>query len=415
MDIIFGRRENETGKTHHLLMDSLLAVALTVLVWLQLAMPRLAISGGPPIRRAEFGHAIFPPRPLPSVWAYVLVAICFLPLALRRRYPLSVLAVVAVASGVYSWLPHPPALTLIAVLIALYTVGTRYPREELALATVVAAAITLPASLPAFGTTFWVGELVRVAALLAAAALLGDATRNRRAYVAEVEHRALEAERTREEEARRRVDEERLRIARELHDITAHSLSIIAVQSGMAKHVIRKNPEQATSALEAISDTSRSALNELRSVIGVLRGVDEAGGVPLAPAPSLSRLEDLTRPLEEAGLAVEAQVTGDLGRLPSVVDASAYRIVQEAFTNVMRHAGASRVEVRVEAGEDEVRITVRDDGRGAPEGTAAPPEGHGIPGMRERALALGGTFRAAPIRGGGFEVGARLPLKGVGA
>jgi len=276
------------------------------------------------------------------------------------------------------------------------------------------AGVTLPASLPGFGTTLWVAEIVRIVALIAAAALLGDATRNRRAYIVEVERRAMEAERTREEEARRRVDEERLRIARELHDITAHSLAIIAVQSGMAKHVIRKKPEQATKALQAISTTSRSALNELRSVIGVLRGVGEPGETPLTPAPSLSHLEDLTRPLEAAGLQVNVRITGDLATVPSVVDMSAYRIVQETFTNVMRHARASRVEVSVLVDEREMCVEVRDDGRATSKAGTPPVEGHGIPGMRERALALGGTFAAAPAAGGGFEVRAVLPLKGTG-
>ncbi len=392
-----------------LVVDSVMAVALNALVWAQLRLPRLGISGGPPIPRGQFRRPFFILRTEPTVWAYLLVALCFLPLALRRRYPMSVLATVTVASALYTWLPHPPALTSLGVLIALYTVGTQYPRGQLAIASVATAAVTLWASLPAFGTTFWLGESVRIVALLAAAALLGDATRNRRAYISEVENRALEAERTREEEARRRVDEERLRIARELHDITAHSLSIIAVQSGMAKHVIGEHPEESRRALEAISETSRSALNELRSVINVLRGVGETNELPRMPAPSLSRLDALARPLEEAGLEVEVDVLGDTSRLSSLVDASGYRIVQEALTNVMRHAEASRVEVRIDVDEDDVRLLVRDNGLGS---TEAFVEGHGMAGMRERALALGGSFSAGPIPGDGFEVTARLPLKG---
>lgn len=410
----FKLRQTRTSTVHQIVIDSVLAAALTALVWLQLALPPLRISGGPPSGRPVPGPRQYVPRFYPDPWAYVLAAAAFLPLALRRRFPMSVLAVVTVTSAIFSWKPHPPALTFIAVLIALYTVGTHYPRGQLAVATAVTAAITLTASLPGFGTTLWVAEVVRIVALLAAAALLGDATRNRRAYVAEVEQRAIDAERTREEEARRRVDEERLRIARELHDITAHSLSIVAVQSGMAKHVIDKNPDEAAKALAAISDTSRSALHELRSVIGVLRGVGESEDTPLAPTPSLSRLSDLTQPLEQAGLEVDAQVTGNLADLPSLVDASAYRIVQEAFTNVMRHADASRVDVKIEAGEDDLRIRVRDDGGGAGETLSDPAEGHGIPGMRERALALGGSFGATPLDPGGFEVVARLPLKGAG-
>jgi len=407
------RPQEEQRSALAILVDSVIAVSLMVLVWLQLALPRFRLSGGPPIRRPEgvpFGRplSVFVRRADPPPAAYVLVAVCFLPLALRRRYPLSVLAVTTVASAAYSLLPFPPALTFFAVLAALYTVGTRYSREKLALAAIAVAAVTLPASLPEFGTTLWVAEFVRITALLAAAALLGDATRNRRAYIAEVEQRAVQAERTRDEEALRRVDEERLRIARELHDIVAHSLSIVAVQSGMAKHVIRKDPKEAAKAIENISKTSRSALKELRSVIDVLRGAGEGAQAPLTPAPSLSHLDTLTHPLEQAGLEVDLRIEVDLSELPSLVDASAYRIVQEALTNVIRHAEASRVDVKVGLEEDNLRVTVSDNGRGVPEGAK---EGHGIPGMRERAIALGGSFEAGPLRGGGYEVRVRLPLK----
>jgi signal transduction histidine kinase len=401
-------------------MDTLLALGLTVAVWLQLAMPRLAISGEPPRELGgrmpmSFGgphfrgFAHFAPTP----WTYLLVAACFLPLILRRRFPLGVLATVTVAAALYRLLPFPPTLVTLAPLVAIYTVGTRYPRGPLALATAATAGVTLAVSLPPFGASFWIAELVRVTALLAAAALWGDATRNRRAYVAEVERRAREAERTREEETRRRVDEERLRIARDLHDITAHSLSVIAVQSGVAEHVIDGDPEQARKALGAIRETSRQALNELRSVIGVLRGSGEAEGVPMAPPPRLGSLEGLAKPLEQAGFTVNVEVDGDVGALPALVDASAYRIVQEALTNALRHAGTSRVDVKIQVARESVRIDVTDDGRGAPTG-AGPLEqrGHGITGMRERALALDGELEAGPRPGGGFRVSARLPLGG---
>jgi signal transduction histidine kinase len=253
---------------------------------------------------------------------------------------------------------------------------------------------------------FW-ADVVRTLALLAGAAALGDATRNRRAYVAEVERRAAEAELRGEEQARRRVDEERLRIARELHDITAHSLSIVAVQSGAALHVLDTDPAEARRSLTAIRETSRSALAELRAMLGVLRGSGDAEeGAPLMPPAGLARLDDLARPLRDAGFSIELDVELGADPLPAIVDASAFRIVQEALTNVLNHAGPAHVKVRVRRENEHVEISIADDGGSTGQGD----EGHGIAGMRERALALGGTFDVGPVPGGGWHVEATLPL-----
>jgi signal transduction histidine kinase len=205
------------------------------------------------------------------------------------------------------------------------------------------------------------------------------------------------------------VDEERLRIARELHDITAHSLAIVAVQSGAALHVLDTDPVAARGALVAIRDTSRNALNELRAILGVLRGSGEVPeGAPLAPTPGLARVPDLVAPLADAGLEVELIAPGIADPLPAFVDASAYRIVQEALTNVLRHAGDASVAVSVRRDADTLAIEVTDDGSSRPTGE----EGHGIAGMRERASALGGTFQAGPRLEGGWRVAATLPVAG---
>jgi len=289
----------------------------------------------------------------------------------------------------------------------MYTVATVRDRRTLVTAGLLSAAVQLAAAYMAVGSAgFWT-EFVRVVALLGVAGALGDATRNRRAYVAEVEQRAADAERNRDEEASRRVDEERLRIARELHDITAHSLSIIAVQSGAAAHVIDTNPADARKSLEAIRRTSRDALDELRAMLGVLRAGEE-GDAPLAPAPSLSRLGDLIEPLMQAGYTMDADIDADLGEIPAVVEGSAYRIVQESLTNVVRHAGICRVSLRVCREDGALSITVDDDGATPP--TPVTTGGHGLAGMRERVTALGGTFEAVPMLGGGFHVAARLPI-----
>ncbi len=298
------------------------------------------------------------------------------------------------------------------MLVALYTVGTLVDRRRLMAWAAVCGGLVVVTAVPPWGSPVFWADLARNFSMLAVAAAIGDATRNRRAYVAEVEQRAIEAERTREEEARRRVDEERLRIARELHDITAHSLSIVAVQSGAALHVLDSDPAAARGALVAIRDTSREALNELRAILGVLRGAGEAvEGAPLTPTPGLARVTDLVAPLRDAGLSVDLNGPEAGEVLPAFVDASAYRIVQEALTNVLRHGGRASVRVDLRRRGDTLLVEVVDDGGGAPAPEPA-AQGHGIAGMRERALALGGTFEAGPVEGGGWRVAATLPLQG---
>jgi len=404
-----------TPEQKALLLDISMAVALTALAWAQASihpfflergfpfpMPRGGSIGiGGPIA----GRIMF--RAEASALTYALIGLSFLPLALRRRFPAAVLMATTAAAALYEVFANPPSFTVVGALIALYTVGTLLDRRRLLLWGAASMALLLLASLPApTSTLFWV-EAVRNLSVMLVAALLGDATRNRRAYVAEVERRAVEAERTREEEAARRVDEERLRIARELHDITAHSLSVIAVQSGVASHVIGSDPKEARRALDAIRQVSRDSLQELRAMLGVLRGAED-DAAPLAPAAGLARLSDLVRPLEEAGVSAAVRTEGDVADVPALVDSSAYRIVQEALTNVLRHAGEAHVDVAVRRLPDALTVEVTDDGPGMPAAT----EGHGIAGMRERTAALGGTFEAGPRPDGGWRVFARLPIAG---
>jgi signal transduction histidine kinase len=223
--------------------------------------------------------------------------------------------------------------------------------------------------------------------------------------------RALGAARTREEEARRRVTDERLRIARELHDVLAHNISLINVQAGVALHLIDERPEQARTALATIKDASKEALGELRSVLGVLRQVDE--GSPRRPTPSLARLDDLVANTEAAGLTVRTQIEGDRRPLPAGVDLAAFRIAQEALTNAARHAGRATATVRVTYRPTDLTVLIEDDGRGTAAATS-PGGGSGIPGMRERVEALGGEFEAGPRPEGGFRVRAQLPLEAPG-
>jgi len=219
---------------------------------------------------------------------------------------------------------------------------------------------------------------------------------------------AMEAWRIRQEEAKRRASEERLRIARELHDVLAHNISMINVQAGVALHLMDEQPEQARTALTAIRDASKDALGELRSVLDILRQTDEAP--PRSPTASLADLPQLVAGTEAAGLTVHTDIRLPAEPLPSGLDLAAYRIVQEALTNVTRHANAQSATVRISQDDGGLIVEVVDDGRGGPTHASAPGAGTGISGMRERAAALGGELDAGARPDGGFAVRARLPL-----
>jgi signal transduction histidine kinase len=227
--------------------------------------------------------------------------------------------------------------------------------------------------------------------------------------------RRLAAERTRAEEARRRAGEERMRIARELHDVLAHNISLINVQAGVALHLMDEQPGQSRSALQAIRQASNDALGELRSVLDVLRQGDEAP--PRSPASGLAHLDSLVAGAGATGLAVRTEVEGTPRPLPAGTDLAAYRIVQESLTNVTRHAGPASATVLVRYGQDNLTVQVDDDGKGPEPPSAADASlrpGRGLVGMRERVAALGGELTTGPRPGGGFRVLARLPVDGEG-
>jgi signal transduction histidine kinase len=340
-------------------------------------------------------------------WALVLLHT--LPLVARRRFPGTVLALVVGSGLAFAALDLPPDLLGVAILVAVYSVAA-YGDRSVALAGLAGVEVALVAVQLTPGRTgvgTWLGNLGGVAA----AWLLGQFAHNYRAYAARLEERTIELERAREELARRAVTEERLRLARELHDVVAHAMSVIAVQSGVGAHVADTNPQEAARALAAIEATSRAALEELRRLLGVLRQEDEPQGA-LAPVPGLADLDSLLAEVGKAGLAVKLQINGTRPPLPAGVDLSAYRIVQEALTNVVKHAGPARAQVVVGYRDHEVTVEVIDDGRGAV--TSASDgrvgTGHGLIGMRERVQAFGGDLQTGPRPGGGFRVAARLPF-----
>jgi len=248
-------------------------------------------------------------------------------------------------------------------------------------------------------------QAILVAVVILVLHMLAEANRMRVEFFQQQARVRAEQTRARAEQERRQASEERLRIARELHDVLGHHLSLINVQAGVGLHLIDTKPEQARTSLAAIKEASAEALREVRSVLGALHTEDE-DAAPRTPAPSLSRVSTL---VEDAGLPVGLEVRGEARPLPAEVDRAGFRIVQEALTNVRRHAGpGATASVLIEYGE-ELTIRVQDDGAGATEGAAS--DGTGIPGMRERAVALGGTLVAGPIGGRGWRVVATLPVK----
>jgi signal transduction histidine kinase len=340
---------------------------------------------------------------------YGLALLHTLPLAARRRFPGAVLAL-GVASGLaVAALGLSPIVLGLAILVAVYSVAA-YGNRWVSLAGLAAAEVGSVAVQLTPGR-FQAPTVVSNALVIGAAWLLGHFVGVRRAYTARLEERTAELEQAREELARRAVTKERLRLARELHDVVAHAMSVIAVQSGVGAHVASAQPEEAAKALAAIEATSRAALEELRRLLGVLRQDSEPQG-DLTPVPGLADLDSLLAEVSKAGLGVRLRVEGTPSPLPAGVDLSAYRIVQEALTNVVKHAGPARAQVTVGYRDRAVTVEVTDDGRGvrASAGDGRAGVGHGLIGMRERVAAFNGDLEAGPLPDGGFRVAARLPL-----
>lgn len=331
----------------------------------------------------------------------VLAAAIGLPGAVRRVWPRGVFALVTVASvlSAFYGVVHEP---FVAASFALYTVAVGEPRRRW-LPTPVIGAVSVLALLAALlgsspgrwrdGTSL----LVVGCALLGGAWTVGRAVRERRAS----------ARRLADQVTQRAVAEERLRIARELHDVVTHSVGVIAVKAGVANHLGRGRPEAAYEALAAIETVSRSALGELRRLLGVLRAEEPESAAELRPVPALDGLTVLVEQAEMAGLRVELCTTGT-EILSEGVQLTVYRIVQEALTNAVKHAAPARCQARVVAEEHVVTVEITDDGRAAP-GRGGSATGHGLTGMRERVAAYSGEFEAGPRPDGGYRVLARIP------
>ena len=346
-----------------------------------------------------------------------LVLLQTLPLVFRRRAPFTVFVVAAAAAAVQGTLQlRGPLFAFLALNLALYSLAA-YGDHRLAVRAVAVWACLLTVRLGYLIATSWpqvtisgLSDVVDDYVLLAAAWTLGEGVRQRRVHAAELEDRAARLEREREEKARQAVIQERLRIARELHDVVAHSLSVIGVQAGAARLVLDVDPDptRVREAVAAIEATANQAMAEMRRALGILRAT-EPSGVALAPLPGLGQLPALRDQLRSAGLSVDLTVTGEPRPVATSIDLSLYRIVQEALTNALKHARATRAEVVVGYGAHDITVEVTDDGRGPPP-SAARSQGAGTIGMRERVALFSGELQVGPRAQGGYAVRVCLPI-----
>jgi signal transduction histidine kinase len=382
-------------------IDGLLGVAVAAV---QLLMLALGVNQGGPV-----------PYTKPNVLAVLLILAQGLPLAWRRQRPLLVFAVVLAANTAYYAVAFPPSQFDFGLPIALFTVAAECSQRTSLLACVTVLVLFAAQWLGGVGVYWSSANWVRVLYLVfffSAVWAWGRYVRIRRAYTAELAARAEQAERDRQQEAQRAVAAERARIARELHDVVAHHLSVMVIQAGAARRLLDDDPEQARAALAAIEESGRQGLGAMPGLLRALRD-DQQLDDGLAPQPTLSELEALVAQVQAAGLPVQLRIEGTPRPLPAAVDLSAYRVAQEALTNTLKHAGPARAQLLVRYGRDALEITAVDDGSGTEPTANGPsrPGGQGLVGMRERVSLFGGELRAGARPEGGFGVFARFPLE----
>jgi signal transduction histidine kinase len=369
--------------------DSVLALILTVIA-----------VGSTVVSRTRYGFAV-------PVLAAIVTLFTTVPIAVRRYRPLAALAVTVTAETVLL-IFRPGAGAPLGVIVALYTVAAYCERRvSIRAAALAALPITVAVIVNNGAHT---GQVIPELAVFAIAWVVGDNIRTRRAYLAELEARAARLEREREDKADRAVIDERARIARELHDVIAHNVSVMVVQAAAGEDVFDEDPGKARESLAAVASTGRAALTELRRLLGVIRAEDDRGDPAYAPQPGVERIDELIGQVRETGLPVELSVLGEARPLPEGVGLCAYRIVQEALTNTLKHADASTAQVHLRYVADALELQVLDDGRGATS-LNGETDGQGLIGMRERVALFGGELTAGPRSGRGYEVRARLPLE----
>jgi signal transduction histidine kinase len=379
----------EAVRRHPWWTDSLLALVLTVVS-----------TASAVFSHTHYGHDV-------PVLEVILVALTTAPIALRRYRPVAVLAV-TVGAATLLLIVTSQAQFPVGVLVALYTVASRCERPVSIRAAEWVALPIIVAVVANNGPH--VGRVIPELAVFAIAWVIGDNIRTRRAYLAELVARAARLEREREEKAERAVSEERARIARELHDVVAHNVSVMVVQASAGEEVFDTNPQRARESLAAVASTGRAALAELRRLLGVIRAEEDHQGAAYAPQPGIEYLGELVRQVRETGLDVELSVLGEPRQLPEAVGLCAYRIVQEALTNTLKHADAAHAQVNVRYVSDALELQVLDDGH-AGATMNGESDGQGLIGMRERVALFGGELRAGSRADQGYEVRARIPLE----
>ncbi|MEU4829199.1 sensor histidine kinase [Streptosporangium sp. NPDC023615] len=394
---MFGRLRAWSGR-HPRVIDALWLVPFLLISLLNMVM-------------VGAGSTAWEAAGLEAWWFAGLGVLLFAPLFWLRGRPLTVFVIISVTCFLQWLLGVPPLFFNVSVLVAMYGVASRRPlRWAVAAGLVVELGLFLVFVSPleagdeaGFSTT---------SAFSVAIWMAGIYANTRRRYLEGLEERAERAERERDQQARLAAAAERARIARELHDVVAHNVSVMIVQADGAGYAIDRDVEQARRAMQAVSATGRRALAEMRRMVGVLRADDAPG--EYAPQPSLAQLDELVSQVRASGLPVDLRVSGTVRELPEGEQLTVYRIVQEALTNTLKHGGpVSRATVEMEYGVRDLLLRVTDDGRGA---SAREHEGgHGLVGMRERVAMFGGSVEARPEVGGGFRVVARLPIGGAGA
>jgi len=385
-----------TGRLKPRTLDWLIVAVLTVL-------GVISIGVDPTSERRVASIFLFP-------LAVGLLLVQTVPLAWRRTYPSLVLVLIASAFGLKILLGINTSVAAIGLLIGMYSVAV-YGSGRLRVFFLALAGLGFIAGFVVFAITGNPRSFALSVPSLAHAAawLLGDYLRTRRAYIAQLEERAARLERERDQDRQLAADEERSRIARELHDVVAHDVSVIAIQAGAARTIQASQPQAAVQALGLIETTARRTLVELSQLLGVLRKGNGVGA-DRNPQPGIDQVPLLVNELRSAGLAVEVTTNGEPRPLPPAVDLSAYRILQEATTNVLKHARAKHVQIRIAYRPNDIVLFIRDDGVGK-RAASTGASGHGLIGMRERVSLFGGKLRTSALPTGGFVVAARLPIK----
>ena len=345
----------------------------------------------------------------PDGFAVVIALCAAAPLTWRRRRPALVLVVVGAATVALFVAGYPPAGAGLPILVAFFS-AVAHRNQPTALGPTLFTLAVFAASVIASRGPRRVVSLIGDLVPFLVAWIIAETVRNRQAYTTTLQERAERLDRERASDARQAVSAERARIARELHDVVAHSMSVMVVQAGAARRVLDRDPDQAKEALQSIEETGRQALDEMRRLLGVLRQDDEPAPARF-PQPTVGDLDLLLQHVSEAGLEVTLTIEGEQRPLPSGVDLSVFRIVQEALTNSLKHAGASSAQVVMRWGEREVQAEINDDGRGPAADGGDGTSGHGLVGMRERVALYGGALLVGHRPGGGFRVRATFPLE----